>query len=112
MLSSLYGDSEIVELLLRNGAEPNAFTDAEVMERQDGCSTTNALMLATGNGRIETVRLLLEYGANPLLKNNADMCALFSARRHLLRGHKATEIQQILSMFEASEFMLDADKSA
>lgn len=54
MAPSLLGDTEAVKILLQHGADPNVFTDAEVMERGEGCSTTNALMMAVGNGLIRS----------------------------------------------------------
>lgn len=101
MLACLWGDTEVVALLLENGADPNVFTDAEIMARE-GCSTTNALMLAAGNGHIESVTRLLQYGADPLAANNAGHSALDVARKGVQRGHKQTEIQQILPILEAA----------
>ena len=62
MLASRYSyeesSIETVELLLKNGANPN-------LQDADGCT---ALMMASRNSNtdssIETVRLLLKYGAN------------------------------------------------
>ena len=102
MLACLWGDAEVVALLLQHGADPAAFTDAEIMAREEGCSTTNALMLAVGNGHIEAVKLLLQYGADPLAQNNDDNTALDTARRGVLRKHKQVEIQEILPLLEAA----------
>lgn len=100
MNACLWGGTETVALLLRHGADPNVFSDAEVMAREEGCSTTNPLMLAVGNGHTDIVKLLLAHGADPLAKNNADRCALDSARRR--NGHKSREREQILPLLEAA----------
>lgn len=96
----IWGDTAVVELLLRHRADPNAFTDAVAMEREVGCSTTNALMMAVGNGHVEAVKLLLQYGADPLAKNNANICALDTAR--LFHGFKHAVRQQILPLLESA----------
>ena len=101
MFSCLWGDTEVVALLLLRGADPNAFTDAEVMEREEGCSTTNALMLAIGNGHIETVKVLLQYGADPLATNNAGFSALSSVQRPR-HGYNQAERLQILPLLQAA----------
>ncbi len=102
MLACLWGDTEVVEMLLQHGADPNVFTDAEVMAREEGCSTTNALILAVGNGHIDTVKALLQYDADPLAPNNADISALDLARRRALIGYKQAEVLQILPLLEAA----------
>ena len=100
ILCCLWGDAEAVEILLRHGADPNLFTDAEIMAREEGCSNSNALIMAASNGHIEAVKLLLQYGANPLAKNSAEQNALDAARRQ--NGFKRAERQEILPLLEAA----------
>ena len=56
---SAQGDIDILTLLLARGAE----VDREVA---DGGT---ALLLATGSGKAEAVRVLLRHGANPARQN-------------------------------------------
>ncbi len=101
MLACMWGDTPVVKLLLKHGADPNVFTDADAMAKE-GLSTYNALGAAVANGQIEAVKLLLRYGADPLAKNNADNNALDAARRGIRGGHKPAEKAQILPLLEAN----------
>ena len=67
MYAALYGDSEVVRLLLDNGANPNAQND-------DGGT---ALMYAIDDA--EKTRLLLEHGVNPNLRSGEGRTALLIA---------------------------------
>ncbi len=53
--AAAWGSSEVVKLLLDKGAE---------IERGDDYCSTTPLMIASEKGRVATVRLLLEYGAD------------------------------------------------
>lgn len=66
-----YGHTDIVELLLKKGAD---------IEYKDG-DGDNALMLSTMNGNTETVGLLLDSGAGIEVRNNSGSTALIYAAR-------------------------------
>ncbi len=100
ILCCLWGHIEAIEMLLRHGADPDLFTDAEIMAWEEGCTNSNALIMAVGNGHIEAVKLLLHYGADPLAKNSGEHDALDAARRQ--NGHKREERQAILPLLEAA----------
>jgi len=74
---SMFGNTEAVENLLKEGADVNA----------KNCDGYTALILASSNGRTEIVKLLLEKGANVNAKDNNGETALHSASEN---GH--TEI--------------------
>ena len=69
-VAALMGHTEIVTLLLENGADVNA------RNRDDG----TALHIAAFFGRAETVKLLLEEGANTTLRNNMGGTAIAGAK--------------------------------
>ena len=83
-----YGDVKIIELLLENGAKVDAMgsSSSEVPYK-------SALMPATWRNRIETVTLLLKYGANPLLRNEYGS-AMETAKKE---GHR-----EIIALFEVN----------
>lgn len=64
--SIFFGNYAITEMLLKNGADPNF---------QDACGTTPlhvAIKPIGGdpNSKINTIKILLAYGANPLIQDN------------------------------------------
>lgn len=65
------GNDDIVRMLL----EASAYIDAE------SPNGTTPLMMAAGAGRLSTVKLLLDEGADATLKNNLGMTALDFARQ-------------------------------
>ena len=69
-LSSSEGCTEIVKLLLENGANVHI---------RSGLFSVTALMLASFNGHTETVKLLLEYGADLEANDNQDWTPLMWA---------------------------------
>ncbi len=68
----MVGNSEIVELLLNNGAIVDIQT-----EPQKYCP----LHSASYGGHLDTVKTLLKYGANPNLKNYRNELPIDTARR-------------------------------
>ncbi|MGL5725366.1 ankyrin repeat domain-containing protein [Cetobacterium sp.] len=66
ILLSIEENEEIIELLLKYGANPNIKAD-------DG---STPLIVASANGNLETAKLLLEYGANPNIKADDGTTAL------------------------------------
>ena len=76
------GGTRIVQLFLWAGMDPNV---SDEMGR-------TALMKAASNGHLDAVKVLLEAGADPLLKDNlTDETAISLAKEH---GH--TEIARLL----------------
>lgn len=69
--ASFAGSNEIVALLL----EHHAYIDAESPNK------TTPIMMAAWGGHILTVKLLLEEGADAMLKNDAGMTAVDFARK-------------------------------
>jgi ankyrin repeat protein len=65
------GNDDIVRMLL----EASAYIDAE------SPNSTTPLMMAAGAGRVTTVKLLLDEGADATLKNNIGMTALDFAQQ-------------------------------
>lgn len=65
------GSDDIVRMLL----EESAYIDAE------SPNGTTPLMMAAGSGRLTTVKLLLDEGADPSIKNNIGMSALDFAQQ-------------------------------
>ncbi|MBO7537308.1 MAG: ankyrin repeat domain-containing protein [Alphaproteobacteria bacterium] len=74
MVAAENGFTNIVDLLLKNNANPN---------RRDLRDNT-ALIYASENGHVDIVKLLLENGADPDKKNRAGLTALMYAVRN---GH-------------------------
>lgn len=77
MLAARVGNDAIVRLLLEHGATVDA-------GRADDTGST-ALFIAAENNQISTAQLLLEFKANPFLKNKQRELALCAARAG---GHK------------------------
>ena len=65
----LSGKADVVELLLHNGASPNA----------EGNGATNALYTAAGEGNIRIVRDLLAAGADPKANKRTGATPLYAA---------------------------------
>ena len=74
-VAAMYGDSEVVCLLLNHGADVNA---------KYGCFGMTALSEAASNGHEETVRILVDHGAKVNVKDTTGWTALHYA---LWRGH-------------------------
>jgi ankyrin repeat protein len=76
----LNGSSELLELFLRRGADPN-------LASKDG---QTAIVIAAGKGDVEAVRRLLDYGADPDLPDKLG----FSARKYakLFKNAAITEL--------------------
>jgi len=75
--AAIEGHENVVELLLRNGADVN---------RQDNCGVT-ALSLAARKSSVERVSMLLKYGASVSVTDNEGMTALHVASAN---GNKVT----------------------
>ena len=69
MFASYNGDEEMVQLLLRAGADVNASDE----------KGWTALMVAVFRGKMEVVRLLLQAGANANAVRDNGWTALFDA---------------------------------
>lgn len=68
--ATVYNQTEIVELLLKSGANPD-------FKAQDGATS---LMCAACSGNVAIIELLLKYGADPLCRNELGETALDKAR--------------------------------
>ena len=68
-LAAYHGHTEILSMLLRNGAEPN-------MSMRNG---RTALIIASEQGRGDVTRMLLEHGCNVHAVTNSGKTALYSA---------------------------------
>ncbi len=79
--ASKYGQFEVVQLLLENGADVDAANK----------KGSTPLMLASERGRVDVVRLLLQYDADIFVENEKGNTALIQAEKN---GH--TEIIEIL----------------
>lgn len=79
--ASCNGYSQIVELLLRNGANVNA---------QDEELDTALYLACRFGGNADTVRVLFDYGAKVIEKGGNNMYALHAASRH--RNSKIVEL--------------------
>lgn len=77
--AALMGHTEIVELLLENGARADIQNGSEDLD--------TPLIDAAANGHVETVKVLLKYGADPRIENTKGQNALDS----LEDGGAATE---------------------
>ena len=66
-LASAMNRKDIMELLIRSGADVNAGEEVQMGEyRYNG----NALFIATVNGKVDVVQLLLKAGANPRIRGS------------------------------------------
>jgi uncharacterized protein len=80
--ASVQGETEIVQILLAAGADPN--------QEIGGADEGTPLCAAASWGRTEIVRLLLQHGADPNLIERGPMTALIWAQQN---GHaEATEL--------------------
>lgn len=116
ILASTYGESDKVQLLLNNGADPNIQDERkntalmyassngyeDIVELlleagadpniyMEGSHKHTALMEASAIGYIAIVRLLLYYGADPSLKNKNGETAFTHAS-----SYEHPEIEQLL----------------
>ena len=69
MLSSLIGNMEITQLLLKSGADVNQLTEKGLWQF-DELNEFDALSFSAEQGHSEITKLLLKYGANPNLSIN------------------------------------------
>ncbi|CAI8025558.1 Putative ankyrin repeat protein RF_1099 [Geodia barretti] len=67
MMCCEQGDSEMAKLLLDSQANPNL---------QQSNTGYTALMFACKGGHLDTVKVLMEHGADPLIRNSAGVTAL------------------------------------
>ncbi len=77
MLAASNNFADIVEILLQHGADVN---------RVESSNGWTALIWAAKQGHDETVRVLLKYHADPLIKDDSASTALDYARRKNLRS--------------------------
>ncbi|MBF0913866.1 ankyrin repeat domain-containing protein [Candidatus Gracilibacteria bacterium] len=79
-----------VMMLLENGAEINA-------KGEDGFT---AIQNACFNGNIEIIKILLDQGANPFLRNDLGYDAFYYTSEENHGKKKAKEIIQLLKKFD------------
>jgi ankyrin repeat protein len=84
--SAIVGDMELLELSHKHGAKVNATYPIHCGSR--GSAGNTALMYAAREGQVESVRFLLEHGADPAAQNTEGHDALYYAREN---GHKEVE---------------------
>ena len=86
-----HGNYEIIEALLKKGADPNNFIDG-------GWSPIEVVFIKQHSNRLEIAKLLIEYGANPNLCGSGTP-ALFLEAAHILRGANNEELSnKIISL--------------
>lgn len=83
--ASFYEDLELIKMLIDHGFPVNA---------QDHVNQETALMLAASENRLDTVKVLLEAGADPFLKNSSGQTALSVAQK---QGYK--KVVRVLNAF-------------
>ena len=71
--AAFYNRIDELEYYLQSGADPNGVSDT---------TRTTPLMGACLRGNIDSVEILLKYGADPLLKSTAGRSALHIAHVH------------------------------
>ncbi|WP_083206062.1 ankyrin repeat domain-containing protein [Stappia indica] len=96
--SVLCRDYSGVLAALRNGEDPNLF---------DSTTQTFALHIAAFNGDIEILRLLLDYGADPSLKDGRSE----TAAEFTLRGISRNVVRDLSQMFEAVSILAPISNS-
>jgi ankyrin repeat protein len=97
MFASLFGWVELAKMMLDRGADPNAETFGS-----NEISSTTVLLLAIGNSRVETIRLLLQRGVNVNATNSVGRTALSAARKHARAPSQKATMQEVIALLLAA----------
>lgn len=85
MAASLFGHTRVVELLLAAGADIEAHNSPQLPIGESTFVNWTPLQLAAWTGQNDTIRTLLQHGADPNTRGNRNCTALHIAVR---RGHE------------------------
>lgn len=94
MLAILHGSAEMMEFLLKHGADPNRTTQSE----ENSCRSP--LAVAISNGRLEAVRLLIAHGASADKPDANGLTAVGLAQKLAQRPLHRDQIAGILSLLK------------
>jgi ankyrin repeat protein len=102
--SDTYSNNDIIELLLKNGADPNLKNNFNWTALMLACDNSN------NNSNNKTVKLLLKYGADPNLKDNDGWTALMISCSET-NTHSNNETVKLLLKYGAELNLFDKAKN-